>query len=243
MALNIFVMLFIGLLWGLLYAFPLRHAQTSADFKPLRVFLIAFGVIFLGNALFAFLGTRSLWMAATLSPLTSVGALEDAADGAALILNGIVSMDNPILTANYVAYTACEDEESCTMRHVPENLRLTLGDGDAVIINNDFSRVAWPAANNPPAPFYSANYLAPGEPIIVVGRKTTGAALQADIVYVGTHRAFLARAKGRLLVSAVITLLNLGGAASIVILSLHRWRTLQQQGENLTTNPHESSSI
>ncbi len=227
MAINIFVFLFIGLMWGLLYYFPLRRTATQADFKPLRYFLIAFGVVFLGNAFFAFLGARSLWAAATFAPLTSAGAFGDADEGASVVLDGIVSIDNPILTGNYVAYTACEDEESCTLRDVPENLRLTLDDGDVAIVNNDFSRVAWPAANNPPAPFYSANYLAPGEPVIVVGHRTTGDAVQADIVYVGTHRAFVNRARQRLLVPVVMTLLNLAGVASVVVLSLRRWHALK----------------
>ncbi len=226
MAINIFIFLFIGLLWGLLYAFPMRRASARADFKPLRYFLIAFGVIFLGNAFLAFLGARSLWAAATLSPVTSAGMFGDAADGASVILDGIVSIDNPIITGNYVAYTACEDEESCTLRYIPENLRLTLDDGDVAIANNDFSGVAWPAANNPPAPLYSANYLAPGEPVIVVGTKEAGGTVQADIVYVGTHRAFVNRARQRLIVPVVMTLLNLAGAASVIVLSMRRRRML-----------------
>lgn len=227
MAINIFIFLFIGLLWGLLYTFPIRRATTRADFKPLRVFLVAFGVIFLGNAFLAFLGARSLWAAATLSPVTSAGTFGDADDGASVLLDGIVSIDNPIVTGNYVAYTACEDEESCTLRDVPENLRLTLDDGDVAIVNNDFSGVAWPTANNPPAPLYSANYLAPGEPVIVVGQKTTGDAVQADIVYVGTHRAFVSRARQRLIIPIVMTFLNLAAAVSVAVLSLRRWRTVK----------------
>ncbi|HOU14291.1 MAG TPA: hypothetical protein PKZ84_14385 [Anaerolineae bacterium] len=227
MAINIVIFLFIGLLWGLLYYFPLRRAATQADFKPLRYFLIAFGVVFLGNAFLAFLGARSLWAAATLPAVTSVGAFGNVADGAPVILDGIVSMDNPLLTANYAAYTACEDEESCTLRSIPENLRVTVDDGDVTLANNDFSRVGWPAANNPPEPLYAANFLAPGEPVIVVGRKETTRTMWAEIVYVGTHRAFVSRARRRLIAPVLLTLLNLVGAASVAVFSLRRWRAVK----------------
>lgn len=226
MAINIFIFLFVGFLWGLLYYFPLRRATTRADFKPLRYFLIAFGVVFVGNAFLAFLGARSLWAAATLPAVTSVGAFGNVADGDPVILDGIVSMDNPILTANYVAYAACEDEESCTLREIPENLRFTVDDGDVRVANNDFARVAWPAANNPPEPLYSANYLAPGEPVIVVGKKETARTVWAEIVYVGAHRAFVNRARRNLIAPVLLTLLNLAGAASVAVLSLRRWRAI-----------------
>jgi hypothetical protein len=59
MALNIIRFLFIAVLWGLLYAFPLRCATTRADFKPGRYFLLAFGVFFVGNALRTVLSART----------------------------------------------------------------------------------------------------------------------------------------------------------------------------------------
>ncbi len=96
MAINVFIFLFVALLWGLLYAFPLRRAATRADFKPLRHFLIAFGVVFLGNAFFAFLGARSLWAAAISPAVKSMGAFGDVAVDEPVILDGMVSIDNPL---------------------------------------------------------------------------------------------------------------------------------------------------
>ena len=103
MAINIFVFLFIGLMWGLLYYFPLRRTATQADFKPLRYFLIAFGVVFLGNAFFAGLGMRSLWAAAVSPAVTSLSAFKAAPANEPVILDGIVSIDNSVALANFVA--------------------------------------------------------------------------------------------------------------------------------------------
>ena len=226
MAINIFIFLFVALLWGLLYAFPLRRATTQADLNPLRYFLIAFGVVFLGNAFLAGLGARSLWAAATSQAVTSVGAFGDVAAGESVILDGMVSIDNPMVLANYVAYTAC-DEDTCALGYVPENMRITLDDGDVIIRNNDFQASAWPTANNPPEPLFTVHYLAPGEPVIVVGGKEATGTVWAEIVYAGTHRAFVSRARQRLLIPVVLTLLNLAGAVSVIVLTRRRWREVE----------------
>jgi hypothetical protein len=225
MAINIFIFLFIALLWGLLYSFPLRRAKTRADFKPLRYFLIAFGIVFLGNAFLAGLGARSLWAASASPVVTSVSGFGDIIAGEPVLLDGIVSLDNPVVISNYVAYTAC-DEDTCQLGYIPENMQITLADGDVTIRNTDFQASAWPAANNPPEPFYSADYLAPGEPVLVAGAKEAGGTVWADIVYVGTHRSFVDRARQRLIIPVVMTLLNLAGVASVAILSLRGWRAL-----------------
>jgi len=143
-----------------------------------------------------------------------------------VILDGIVRIDNPIVLANYVAYTAC-DEDTCELGYIPENLRVSLDDGDVIIRNNDFQASAWPAANNPPEPLYSADYLAPGEPVIVVGTKEAGGTVWADIVYVGTYRAFVDRAKQHLIIPVVMTFLNLAGAVSVIALALRRWHEVK----------------
>jgi len=226
MAINIFIFLFVALLWGLLYAFPLRRATTRADFKPLRPFLIAFSVFFLGNAFFAGLGARSLWAAAISPAVTSLSAFKAAPANEPVILAGIVSMDNSIVLANYVAYTAC-DEDTCVLGHVPENLRITLDGGDVILRNSDFQASAWPAANHPPEPLVTANYLAPGEPVIVAGGKEATGTVWAEIVYAGTHRAFVNRARQRLLVPVALTLLNLAGAVSVIVLTRRRWREVE----------------
>lgn len=226
MAINIFIFLFVALLWGLLYAFPLRRATTRADFNPLRYFLIAVGVIFLGNAFLAGLGARSLWAAAISPVVTSIGAFEDAAANEPVILDGIVSIDNPVALANYVAYTAC-DEDTCALGYVPENMRITLDGGDVIVRNSDFQASAWPAANNPPEPLSTANYLAPGEPVIVAAGKEAGGTVWAEIVYVGTHRAFVSRARQRLIIPVVLTLMNLAGAVSVIVLTRRRWREVE----------------
>lgn len=226
MAVNVLIFLFIALMWGLLYAFPLRRATSQADFKPLRYFLVAFGVIFLVNAFIAGLGARSLWAAATSPAVTSASVFGDIIAGEPVILDGIVSIDNPMVLSNYVAYTAC-DEDTCALGHMPENMRVTLDDGDIAICNNDFQASAWPSANNPPAPLYTVNYLAPGEPVIVVGTKEAGGTVWTDIVYVGTYRAFVGRARQRLIIPVVMTLLNLAGAVSVIVLTLRRWRQVK----------------
>jgi len=223
MAISIFIFLFVALLWGLLYAFPLRRATTRAEFKPLRPFLIAFGVFFSVNAFFAGLGMRSLWAAAVAPAVTSLNAFEAAPANEPVILAGIVSIDNPVALANYVAYAAC-DEDTCALGHVPHNMRITLDDGDVILRNNDFQASAWPAANHPPEPLTSANYLAPGEPVIVAGGKEAGGTVWAEIVYAGAHRAFVSRARQRLSIPAALTLLNLAGAISIIVVTRRRWR-------------------
>lgn len=226
MAINIFVFLFITLLWGLLYAFPLRRAATRADFKPLRTFLIAFSVVFLGNAFLAGLGMRSLWAAAVSPAVTSLRAFEASPALEPVILDGIVSIDNPVVLANYVAYSAC-DEDTCALGYMPENMRVTLDGGDVILRNSDFQASAWPAANNPPEPLITVNYLAPGEPVIVAGGKEAGGTVWAEIVYAGPHRTFVNRARQRLSIPAVLTLLNLAGAVSIIVLTRRRWREVE----------------
>jgi len=144
---------------------------------------------------------------------------------AACDVDGSVSIDNPIVLSNYVAYTAC-DEDTCQLGYIPENLRITLDDGDVILRNSDFQASAWPAANNPPEPFYTANYLAPGEPVIVAGGKEATGTVWAEIVYAGTHRAFVRRARQRLIIPVTLALFNLAGAVSVIVLSLRRWRTL-----------------
>ena len=226
MAVNIFIFLFIALMWGLLYAFPLRRATMQADFKPLRYFLVAFGVVFLVNAFIAALGARSLWAVAVSPVVTSKSMFGDILAGEPVILDGIVSIDNPMVLSNYVAYTAC-DEDTCELEYIPENLRVALDDSDVLIRNNDFQASAWPAANSPPEPLYSADYLAPGEPVIVAGAKEAAGTIWADIVYVGTYRAFVNRARQRLIIPVVMTLLNLAGAVSVIVLTLRRWREVK----------------
>ncbi len=242
MALNIFIFLFIGALWGLLYYFPLRRAKTPNELKALCYFLLVFGVVFLGNACGAALGARSLWRAVRTPVVMSLGTWGELSPGQAVILSGRVSLANPLLLSNYVAYDAC-DAERCDLGEVPEHIRLTLDDGDVVIRNNDFQAVAWPLANNPPESFYIVHYLAPGEPVIVAGLKESCDTVKADLLYVGTHRAFVARAKRNLLMPLMLLGLNLLGAISIVVLPLQRWRTLQRQSADTKPKSDPFKSI
>lgn len=229
MALNIFVFLFFGLLTGLLVHFPLRRATTQVALKPLIPFFAVIGVVFLGNGFFAFLAARGLWMARTMPSVTSMGAFGDAEDGADVIVAGAVSIDNPMVIGSYVAYTGC-DEDTCNLGYVPAGMLIALDDGNVAIVNDDFEATAWPAANNPPEDFFSANFLAPGELVIVAGNKETGNTMRADIVYAGSHAAFVARAGRRLVYPAVMFVLNLTGVFVAMLLPVFRHRDIVRGG-------------
>jgi hypothetical protein len=228
-ALNIFVFLFFGLMTGLLVYFPLRRAATKAALKPMVPFFAFISVVFLGNAFFAFLASRGLWAAKTMPSITSMGAFGDADDGAEIIVEGIVSIANPTVISNYVAYTGC-DEETCNLGYVPSGMLIALDDGNVVIVNDDFEATAWPAANNPPDDLYSADFLAPGELVIIAGNKETGDGVHADVVYAGSHAAFVARARRRLVYPAVMLVLNLVGVVTAILLPMRRHRDIMRGG-------------
>lgn len=231
MALNLFVFLFFGLMAGLLVYFPLRRAATKTDFRPLVLFFVTIGVVFVGNALFAVWAAHGLWMAWTMSPVVSLGRFTDVADGAPAVVAGVVSIENPMVLGSYVAYTAC-DEASCNLRHVPSGLQIAVDDGSVILINDDFEAVDWPAANRPPEDLYAANFLASGEPVVIAGNKVVGTALRADIVYAGSHAAFAARAGRRLVMPGVMFALNMLGLAVVVVLPVRRYRAVVGGGDN-----------
>ena len=226
MAANIFVFLFCCLLGGLLYHFPLRRAATQSEVGKLALAFAFIGIFFLVNAFFAYQGRRALLMAIHTPPILAMEVLEDVETGAPVILDGIVSEENPIRTENYVAHIEC-DEDTCT-RYVPSGLLLALDGGDAVISNDDFKDRQWPSSDD-------VLFLAPAEPVIVVGTTERGViifgpdtgkgtlSIHADMVYAGSHEDFVARARRNMVFPLVMLIANLVAVVAVVLLPWASW--------------------
>lgn len=227
MAANVFVFVFGCLLGGLLYYFRLRRAATRAEVGKLALAFAFIGVFFLVNALFAQAGRSSLLMAADMLPVLSIEDLDKVDTGAPIILDGIVSLENPTPVENYVTYIDCDDA-GCT-RYVPSSLLIGLDGGDAVISNDDFEERAWPYASD------GVLFLAPGQPVIVVGtlergvvmlganKGTETTSIRAEIVYAGSHEDFVARARGRVIFPSILVMINLVAVMVALILPWASW--------------------
>jgi hypothetical protein len=227
MAANVFVFLFSGLLVGLLYYFKLRRASTKAEVGRLALVFGFIGFFFLVNALFAQMGRGALLMAVDTRPVTSIEVLEAVETGAPVILDGIVSLENPTTIKDYVSYSECNDD-GCT-RYVPSSLLIRLDGGDVAILNDDFEDREWPYASD------GVLFLAPGDPVIVVGAMQRGVtmlgrdkgketfSIQADIVYAGSHEDFVARADARLIFPTLLLVVNLVAVAVVLLLPWASW--------------------
>jgi hypothetical protein len=227
MAANVFVFLFSGLLVGLLYYFRLRRAATKAEVGRLAMVCAFIGVFFLVNALFAQLGRSALLVAADTSPVLSLDVLEAVETGAPVILDGIVSLENPTYIENYVGYIECNDD-ACT-RYVPSSLLIRLDGGDVAVRNGDFEDRGWPYASD------GILFLAPGDPVIVVGEMERGVtilgpdegketfSIRADIVYAGSREDFVARAEARVILPTIMLIVNLVAVAVVLLLPWAGW--------------------
>jgi len=227
MAANSFVFLFSCILVGLLYHFRLRRATTKAEISKLALVSSFIGIFFLANALFAYLGRSALQMAIEMRPVVSIEDLQDVETGAPVVLDGIVAPENAVSTANYVTYIECDDA-SCT-RYVPSRLLIALDGGDAVISNDDFEERAWPVSAD------GIRFLAPNQPVIVVGTMERGvvlfgpdkgkqtSSLHAEILYAGSREDFVARARGKMIFPSVMLIANLVAFVAAVVLPWVSW--------------------
>jgi hypothetical protein len=212
---------------GLLHYFKLRRASTKAEVGRLALVLAFIGVFFLVNALFAQMGRGALLMAVDTRPVTSLDVLETVETGAPVILDGIVSLENPTYIQNYVSYIECDDD-GCT-RYVPSRLLIRLDGGDVTILNDDFEDREWPYASD------GVLFLATGDPVIVVGAMQRGVtmlgrekgketfSILADIVYAGSHEDFVTRAEARLIFPTILLIVNLVAVAVVVLLPWASW--------------------
>lgn len=214
---SLFLLLFCGLLAWLLARFPLKNAQTPADYRKLLPFFIALPGFLLFNALLAFQGARSLSASLADPPLSTLSAMAGAKSGDGIMLGGMVSAQNDTLTGDYVAYV---DEEHLWS---PMELWLDLDDGRLAISNDTYQAANWPVD----AMRYS--YLQAGQPVIVVGRAEnwvglvddeTSQTIRAEIVYAGTYDAFAARARLQRIPAIGLLLANLLAMLLILLLPL-----------------------
>lgn len=234
MAANSFVFLFSCLLVGGLTYFQLRKATTRADVGKLALAFAFIGIFFLVNAFFAYMGYRSLLAAINTPPMRSIDEFERAGTGAEVILDGTISADTPLVMADYVAYIEC-DEESCT-RYLPSNLLIALDGGDVAISNDDFEDREWPISSD------DVLFLAPAEPVIVVGMVERGVvlfgknkgretlSLNADIVYAGSHEGFVSRARQKMVFPIVMLIFNLVAVAGVILLPWAIWYLRPKDG-------------
>jgi hypothetical protein len=240
MAASVFIFAFACLLAWLLYRFPLRRATTRAEVGKLALVFAFVGLFFLANALLAYQGRLSLLAAVNTSPISTGQAWAEAENGAGVVLAGLVSAENPLRAGGYVAAIECDDG-ACT-RDAPTGLLVALDGGEAVIGNDDFEARAWPTGAG------DALFLAAGQPVVVVGTVERGVILlgpdrgkgtlsiRAEVVFAGSHQAFVARARRSLILPGVMIVVNLLAVAAVVLLPWVGWqrrarRTIQGRRE------------
>ena len=214
---SLFLLLFCGLLAWLLTRFPLKNAQTPADYRKLLPFFYALLGFLLFNALLAFQGVRSLSATLNNPPVSTLSALSGARSGDGIMLSAVVSAQNEAMLGDYLAYV---DEQNLWS---PMELWLDLDDGRLAISNDTYQATGWPID----AMRYS--YLQAGQPVIVVGRAENWAGLvdgetsqtiRAEIVYVGTYESFAARARLQRIPAIGLFLANLLAMLLILLLPL-----------------------
>lgn len=227
MAASIFIFAFACLLAWLLYRFPLRRAMARAEVGRLALVFAFIGLFFLANALLAYQGRLSLLAAVNTPPISTGQAWTEAENGAGVVLAGLVSAENPLRAGGYVASIECDDE-ACT-RDAPAGLLVALDGGEAVIGNDDFEDRAWPIASD------GVLFLAAGQPVVVVGAVERGVILlgpdrgkgtlsiRAEVVFAGSHQAFVARARRSLILPSAMIVVNLAAVVTVVLLPWAGW--------------------
>jgi hypothetical protein len=175
------------------------------------------------NALFAFMGRSGLNLAIKMTPVTLLAALEDTETGDGVILDGVVSANNPIRYWDYVAYI--DDKHLWS----PSELLIELEDGVVAISNDTY------AARNWPRDARSFLYLKANNPVIIIGKversvNLLGAdngqkhlSIHADIIYAGEHADFVARAKQKMILPTVMLAANVIAAVVVVAVPVAFW--------------------
>lgn len=210
------IIFFVGvssLLW-LIWRYGVTPSRPRTQSRYLALFAVVGSVFLLANALFAAIGYTSLGAAANLIPLTSLPTLADKRSGDPVIIVGKVSQDNPLQTDDYVAYTDCDDDTCFPYR--PSELLIRVDGGNIIIHNNNYEAREWPVD-------FGVTYLSREQPVVVVGTAfrnqfLTGeqavVTVQADILFAGTHDAFVKRARSRQIAPLILIGLNLFAAAA-----------------------------
>lgn len=215
---NIFVLLFCGLMAWLLYRFRLKKAVSASEVRKLFPFFLVLVLFLLFNALLAWQGGMALVSAVDTPPVTTTAALKAIKTGGPVILDGEVSDQNSIVYKNFVAYF--DDEQF----YSPLELSIALSDGTAVIGNNDYEARNWPFEND----FYA--HLSVGTRVIVLGELERGVVIagpnkgkeivsvHARMIFAGTHKDFVSRAKKKIFLPVVLLLFNLSAVVLMVTL-------------------------
>ena len=223
MGANVFVLVFCGLMAWLLYRFKLSKAGSRAEVQKLLPFFFVLGVFFAFNALLAFMGRGGLKLTLKMTPVTFLAALEDTRTSTDVILDGVVSAENPTSYGEYVAYI---DD---TALWSPAELLIDLEDGIVAISNDTYAARNWPVGER------SFSYLKANAPVIVLGRVERSVSLSgkdkgqqhlsiyADMIYAGEHADFIARAKQRILLPTGMLAANLIAALVVVVVPVVFW--------------------
>ncbi len=223
MGANVFVLLFCGLMAWLLYRFKLSKAGSRTEVRKLFPFFFVFGGFFVLNALFAVMGRGGLNLALKMTPVTLLAVLEDTESGDGVILDGMVSANNPSSYGEYVAYI--DDKHLWS----PSELLIDLEDGVVAISNDTYTARNWPRDAG------SFLYLKANDPVIILGKVERSVPLlgtdngqqhlsiHAEIIYAGEHADFVARAKQRMILPTVMLAANVIAAVVVVVVPVVFW--------------------
>lgn len=223
MAANIVILAFCSVMTWLLYRFKLAKAGSRAEVRKLLPFFLVLGVFLAFNALLAFMGRGGLNLAVTMTPITLRANLEDIATGDGVMLDGVVSAQNPTNSGESVAYI--DDVRLWS----PSELLIELDDGVVTISNDTYAARNWPRDSR------SFPHLKRNDPVIVLGtveRSVTISgsnkgqehlSLQAQIVYAGDHAGFVARAKRQILLPTGLFAVNVLATVVVVAVPLGFW--------------------
>jgi len=229
MAANVFILVFCGFMAWLLYRFKLSKTGSKAEVRKLFPFFFVLGGFFAFNALFAVMGWGGLNLAINMTPVTLAAVLGDTETGDEVILDGVVSAQNPSSYGEYAAYI-----DDVRLRS-PSELLIDLDDGTVAVSNDTYAARNWPSD----AGLFA--YLKANDPVSIVGKVERSIfllgekkgqehlSIYADIVYAGEHADFVARAKQRLLLPTGMLAANVIAAIVVVVVPVVFWLKRHKQ--------------
>ncbi len=215
-----------------------------------RLFLVVFGLLFVGLGYYVGVGMAGAARASAdraerLAP-ADAAALAAAAPGGELLIEGVVSPENPARFRDFVAYVREEfrgadnngDERWFEDERVTPPLAIEAG-GRAQLANDDYELegpherwqeegLEWSRSTEEGTKRYRG--LVAGGPVTAIGTVAPGPAgneLRAEVVYGGTREQYIAEKRGlSSLFPAVGLAIAAAGAALVFVAAwvLRRWR-------------------
>ncbi len=238
----------------------LNEARTTEAVSALLLPSALLGLMLLIVGTVYFFRSSGLRQFARLAVTRSLPALEELADGSAVVLEGHISQAAPT-RAGDVAYMHTSPV-IWTDRHTPI-LQVELTDGVVEVVNEDYRDLNWPAetlaydASPDPAPvgtfLYGTYYhLRRGDAVVVagtVGHYTVGlgseqyevVAVEAAYVFAGAHADFAAQMRRDALFPTVMSYVGWAAGVAVAVTPVVAWLLRLLRGDTETeTQEYES---